>query len=384
MPKINTIIIGAGVIGCSIAYQLAKRGQQVLVLERDDVGSHASSAAAGILGAQAEFAASSPLLDLALASREMFPELTAELKALSGIDIELIQQGLLKVATSKHEADELQSLSVFHQQRSVHSARWLTVEQTRQLEPALSEGIHGAIHFPEDGQVSAPRLTEAFAKAAALHGARFKVSGQVEKLIVEDGQVTGVLTKEGPISCDHIVVAAGVWSSNLLHTMGLELPLFPVKGECFSVKTSRPLVHRTIYTDDCYLVPKMGGELLVGATVQENNWDRTMTVDGLHSLLQRAIHLAPALQLQEFHRTWTGLRPKAPHALPYIGEHPSCRGLFLATGHYRNGILLSPITGLMIADAIEGSELHPLAAAFTIPNVPKVEAYDVSFVQNSK
>ncbi|MDO7487224.1 glycine oxidase ThiO [Peribacillus sp. NPDC096622] len=360
----DAIIVGGGVIGGSIAFQLAKRGKKVLLLEKDRLASKASSAAAGMLGAQAELDADNPLFTLASRSRGMFPALAEELKDISGIDIELVNKGMFKVALTNDQVAELKNM-IRVQQEAGLEADWLSTAEIRKMEPLLSDEIKGAMFIPKDGQVSATRLSLAFTESAAALGVDIKEFVHVSDLVTENGCVKGVVTNIGGFSSENVIVAGGAWSALLLERTGMRLDSYPVKGECFSVLTDRPLLEKTIFSHGCYLVPKVGGRIIVGATVKANTFDEKVSLDGISTLIERAKQLLPAIKGSELEKAWAGIRPQTGDGLPYFGEHPACKGLFIATGHYRNGILLSPITGVLIADILE-SKANPEWSAFRL------------------
>ncbi|OPA77763.1 glycine oxidase ThiO [Paenibacillus selenitireducens] len=367
---VDVVIIGAGVIGCSIAYQLARRGISTRVYDKNQIGAEASSAAAGMLAAQAEFMDSRPLFDLARQSRSLFPALAEELKACSGVDIGFVHHGLLRVARTPEDVLTYQNMASQHVGLG-EEAQWLSPEQALELESGLSPSIHGALYFPQDGQVYASQLTLAYAQAAASYGAVFQEFAEVQEIIEDHGCVTGVRLQGEVIPCSNVIVASSMWTQELLSKNGLHVPLFPVKGECIAVKSMKPLLRRTIYTDGCYLVPKSNGEIFIGATVHPHSYDRKVSIGGIAALIQAAEELIPSIRSAEFSRAWSGLRPQTPSGLPYLGEHPMLKHAFIASGHYRNGILLSPITGMLMADLIEGKPPAADLTPFAIPALPK-------------
>ncbi|RXT05683.1 glycine oxidase ThiO [Ammoniphilus sp. CFH 90114] len=362
----DVAIIGGGVIGGSIAFQLAKRGKKVIVLEKGRLAEQASGAAAGMLAAQGELEKETgPLFKLAVQSRAMFPHLAEELRELSGIDISLINRGMLKIATSQEQVHELKEVMTCQLQAG-QEAEWLTGEQVRAREPGLSEVILGAMYIPNDGQVLAPELSLAFLKSAAVLGAELREYTEVKSLLVERGEVKGVVTHGETIRSEQVVVATGAWSGSWLGQGNEPATVYPVKGECLSVLTTRPLLRTTVFSHGCYLVPKRGGRLVIGATMKEHTYDRKVSIEGISTLMERAKRLLPAIAEAEFEKAWAGTRPQTRDGLPILGEHPEWKGVYLAAGHYRNGILLSPVTGVVIADLMEGKDvggIKPFQAA---------------------
>lgn len=366
--SVDVIIVGGGVIGSSIAYELSLRGISSLVLERNEIASEASSAAAGMLAAQAEFIEEAPLFELALKSRAMFPQLVEKLKELAGMDVGFVKKGLMRIAMTAEDVLRYQEQAK-HQHHLGLSVDWLTKEQTLEIEPLLAPSVEGALFIEDDTQVISSQLTEAYAKAAVTLGAQLHKYAEVQELIYDQGKIRGVRVQNEHIYCEKVVIASSIWSTRLLQSAGYDLPLSSVKGECIAVKLAHSIIRKTIYTDGCYLVPKANGELIIGATVKPHTINKSVTLGGVSSLIQRAEQLVPSIRESELISAWSGLRPLTPTGLPYIGEHPEIEGLFIATGHYRNGILLSPVTGVMIADLIEGKKLEEELSAFAIPAI---------------
>ncbi|MFD1032673.1 glycine oxidase ThiO [Metaplanococcus flavidus] len=350
----DAILVGGGVNGGAIAYNLAKEGLKVLLLEKDRFASKASGAAAGMLGAQVEFDGVGPLFQLAKKSRAMFSGIAEELKMLSGIDIELKNQGILKVAlTETQQTNQVRDARIY--EKNGEGAQLLTVEETRNREPSLTKEIMGGMYLERDGQVAASRLTWGFIKSASELGSVLKEHVEVSSFYFSEGKVTGVATSEGDFFSNKVVVTGGAWSEKLLKATGLSLEAYPVKGECFSVKSETPLLAGPVFSEGCYLVPKEGGRIVVGATVIPYTFNQQVTLEGLSSLVKKAESLVPSIVTAEWERAWAGIRPQTADGLPYLGEHPAYQGLYIATGHFRNGILLSPITGKVMAELIVGT-----------------------------
>jgi glycine oxidase len=349
------IIVGAGVIGCSIAYQLAKRGKKVILVEKNKIGSKASSAAAGMLGVHTELDGDGGLLQAAMKSRDMFPSLSEELKEVSGIDFEFTQNGMIKLAASEADVRALQ-----HVLSLSKDVEWLTEKEVSMLEPVLSKRNLGGLYAYKDGNVSARKLTLALAKSAVRLGADIKEFTPLLSFILEHGGCKGIRTPEATYYANEVIVAGGAWSGQILHHAGIEIPDYPVKGECFSVLLERPIINRTIFTDGCYLVPKRGDRLLVGATEHPYTFDETNSVAGINKLMNKAIDILPDLANGRWERAWAGVRPRTAGGHPHIGRVKGCKGLSIASGHYRNGILLAPLTGVLMADVLEGKEIDPM------------------------
>lgn len=355
----DVVVVGGGVIGCAIAYYLAKRGARVTVLERDLIGSHASSAAAGILGAQVEMAEPGPMSELCMKSRSMFPDLASELYRLTGIDIELIRAGVLRIAWDEGEAATLRERGTWQRDHG-ETADWWDRDRVRSVEPAVSDRIEGALYISGDFHVSSSRLTRAFSYAAELLGAELIERCEVTALHAEKDRVERVESDRGTFRAEHVVLAAGAWSGSLAGKLGLRLPVVPIKGESLAVYPRRELFERTLFSEGCYLVPKADGRVIVGATERAGDFSGWVTMDAIRQLTSEAVRLVPELADSTFIRAWSSVRPGSPDGLPYIGRFGKYRNLLVATGHFRNGILLSPITGQRITELIEGEEVPDL------------------------
>jgi glycine oxidase len=313
----------------------------------------ASQAAAGMLGAQTEMHDTGPLFELGRRSRAMFPALAEELEELTGTRIGLVREGLLNVAFTDEESNEL-CLRGAQQRKAGEPAQWLSAGEVLEMEPALQPTLKGALYLQEDGQVDAPLLALAWIQAAARLGVKmYEDFGDIQ-LIVRQGKAVGVRTAKGPMYAECVIVAAGVGTGAIFRHIGIELPVYPVKGECFSVLTPQPILQKSVFTSGCYLVPKAGGRLVIGATVKAFDHDRKVTLEGIAQLMERAQRIAPVIAGAEWEKAWSGLRPQTPDGLPYLGLVPGYNNLFVAAGHYRNGILLSPITGRIIAEMVHG------------------------------
>ncbi len=355
MRRYDVIIAGGGVIGCSIAYRLAKSGLSVAVFDAGTAGK-ASNAAGGMLGAQNEFEYENPLMNIALESRAMFPGLRDELFEESGVDIELRKAGLLKVAATADDKPALLKQYAFLSGKDA-SVKWLEPDDVPSVESCMSIETAGAIYLEKDNQVKAPLLARAFLQAAVNAGVHVYEQEAVIRVVVEANTVCGVQTARGVFHSDRVINAAGAWSGTLFAEADFMPPIIPVKGECISVKLSEAAPVKTVFAvDGCYIVPKRNKEMLIGATSYPGSFDSSVTAGGIRSLLNRAARLLPVLDEGIIDRTWTGVRPQSSDGLPIIGDHPSIKGLSICTGHYRNGILLSPVTGVLMERYLNGCE----------------------------
>jgi glycine oxidase len=367
MPSADVVVIGGGVIGCSIAYFLARRGASVIVLERNRLASGASGVAAGMLAPQVEAPFADAFFDLTLLGREEHAELAPRLLDEVGLDVEHRQTGILRVARTEAERVDLQRMQRWQVGRGLH-AEWVESEQLGECEPLLAgvagRLLAGGLWLPDEAQVRGPRLVHALATAANACGARFVESTWATSLVIEGGRARGARTPADVYNADIVVLAAGVWSPELAPR--LNLPVVPVKGQILSVRGLGRTPRHVIWGGECYLVPRPDGEIVLGATEEEGNYDARPTVAGMHALTDAALEVVPAAGAFVVEGAWAGLRPAAPDRRPIVGWAPGIERLMLATAHYRNGVLLGPLTGRHVAESIVASgDLGPFAG-FTV------------------
>lgn len=345
--------MGGGVVGCSVAYHLASAGVAVTLLERDDLAAHASGAAAGMLAPIGESSGDGPFFRLALRSLGRFPALTAELREQSGIDPQYVPSGMLRVASGDREATELRERA---ERQTGHGLEWLSPEAARDREPLLASNLLGALWSPREGHVYSPSLARAYAGAAARLGARIETGVAVVGLLRSGERVTGVRTTTGERTAGHVVLCAGVWTRFCAEWLDLRLPLVPVRGQILALDAPRPTLRSIVWGEGAYLVPKLNGSVVVGATEEQVGFDCRVTAGGVASLLRAAPRFVPALADCGFRTAWAGLRPDTPDHLPVLGPVPGIEGLTLAAGHYRNGVLLSPVTGELVTAMVARGE----------------------------
>ncbi len=350
------VVLGGGVIGCSIAYHLVRTGARVVLLERGRLGDQASGAAAGLLVPLSEAQRPGPFLDLGMESAGRYAAFAQELLDASGIDIELVRAGLLRLAVAPGEVEELKSRPNWQRPLEAHLS-WVDAEQAHRLEPALGPEVRGALEYRDQQHLSPPKLVAALARAAARAGVDVREGAEAMDLLREKDHVRGVRLAEGEIAAGHVVLAAGAWVARIGQWLGAALPVFPVRGQILALRPSSLPLSRIIFSSLGYLVGKPDGTLWVGATEETAGYEAQVTPAGLSSLLSAAMRLVPALAEAPFLRAWAGLRPATPDRLPLLGPVPGWEQVSVAAGHFRSGVLLAPVTGLLMAEYVSTGRL---------------------------
>jgi glycine oxidase len=361
MAHPDVLIIGGGVIGCATAYELAKAGLKVTVVERGQPGCEASGAAAGMLAPQGEISAAGPFLELGLASKALYPTLAEELKDRTGIDIEYQSRGTLHLFFDA--GDEAVGRAVYAWQHEHElSVQLLTREELLKLEPHVAPEIGGALFLPGDHWVNNQRLVTALVQAGAELGVEFKMGAEVKGILSQSGRVTGVSLDDSSVHAGALFLAAGAWSGTLLASIGCHLPVFPVRGQMLALRQVPRLIAHVLHRRDHYLVPRVDGEIVVGSTMERVGKSKHVTAEAIQALLHSAMASVPALGGAPLLRVWAGFRPWAPDGLPLLGAWSGIEELYVATGHFRNGILLAPITAKLLRELIvEGATSISLA-----------------------
>jgi glycine oxidase len=354
------VVIGAGLIGLGVAYELARRGATVRVLDESEPGRGASWAGAGMLAPYTEAPESPPFAAFCADSLARYPAFVAGLAADGGVDARLRLDGLLEAAYDPAEADRLRKNVAALRARGV-PARWLERDEARMLEPALGATLLGASLCEAEGHVDNRRLGRALRAACEALGVRIEAGAGRVAVEANARRVLGVRGPDGFTGADYVVNATGAWAADL---EGLpehaRVPVRPVKGQMLALAMPRGLVRRVLWVPGAYLVPRDDGRLLIGATVEEARFDTRVTAKGIRDLLDAALAALPALGDLAVAETWAGLRPGSPDGLPFLGA-TDVAGYVVATGHYRNGILLTPATAVAIADVVEGRPAPHLA-----------------------
>jgi glycine oxidase len=363
----DVIIVGGGIIGCSIALRLAERGIKVTVIERGRIGCEASRAGAGMLTPQTEATEPGPFFDLCMRSLGLYPDFAAHVAELSGIDPERRAEGTLAVALT--EADRAES----GQWTSWQKAAGLALEHIdsdllRKIEPSVARHAACAVFIPGDNQIENRRLMDGLAVAIRRLDVEVIEGRGADSLVVERSRVTGVVCEGEPLLAGSVVISAGCWSGELLEAVGINLKVIPARGQMLALKGDGMPINCVLHSSDCYLVPRSDGRVLVGATVEYVGFRKAVTAAGIRSLLASAVELVPALSAFEIVESWSGLRPDTVDHLPVLGPS-GVEGLTLATGHFRNGILLAPLTAELIAGTILGGRAPVELQAFGVERV---------------
>ncbi len=320
-----------------------------------------------MLAPQVEAPFADPFFELALLGRAEHRLLAAQLLDKVGLDVEFRGTGILRVARTEAERVDLQRQQRWQSARGL-AAEWVDSADLGGCEPLLSgvagRLLAGGLWLPDEAQVRSPRLVQALAIAAGRHGARFVEGTWATGLKVSGNRVAAVTTPMGTIEADAVVLAAGVWSPDVCRSIGLELPVLPVKGQVLSLRALGKSPRQVIWSGECYLVPRPDGEIVLGATEEEGNYDARPTLAGVNRLTEAALEVVPAAGGFVVDGVWAGLRPAAPDRHPIVGWAPGVQGLMIATAHYRNGVLLGPLTGRRVAEQIASGAVSPEFAPF--------------------
>lgn len=344
---VDCAVVGGGIIGCAISYYIAKENKKVVCLEEQQVGGKTTSAAAGMLGAHSEYREFKQLYPFAKKSQLLYEDLYEEIKQLTGIDFEKRGKGLLKLAFSGKDLEELETIL------PLESVEWQTAEEVYNMVPSISSEIIGAAYLKEDVHITPQIACKAFSKGAEMHGGVIYEYCSVWD-IQKEGEHYILTTSKGNVLADQVIIASGVWSNRFFKESGLTNRIIPVKGECIAAINTQMPLHVSLFYDQYYIVPRNNRELIIGATKKWDDWSEQPTLAGIETVIQKARKMVPTISSLPIVRCWAGLRPQTFDGKPFIGEHPERKNLFFATGHQRNGILLAPITGKMIADLVMG------------------------------
>jgi glycine oxidase len=372
--RIDVAVIGAGVIGLSIAWRLARRGLSVAVFERAQSGTGTSLAATGMLAAAAEHEpGGDDLLTLALDSQRLWPQFRAELEADSGLSIDYRAEGTLVVALGRDEVERLR-FRFEHQQRSGLDTRWLNGIEVRSLEPGLRPSVAAGIACDGDHQVDPRLLIPALVRAVQSRGGRLFENCPVTSLETANGAISGLVTAAGVCEARTIIVASGVWAGDILSPHGIDIPLRPLKGQALALKATKQTstLSRVVWTEQIHLAPKSDGRLIVGSTMEDTGFNAAITAGGTLALLEGVHRALPSSEEMEIETIWSGFRPTTDDDAPVLGA-TGVPGLLVATGHHRNGILLAPVTAAALEELVTAGSMPGAAPLFGLDRFQAVQ-----------
>jgi glycine oxidase len=356
----DVAVVGGGVIGCACAWALARAGAAVALYERGGIGAEASGASAGVLGPLAESVQPGPAAELAVAGLREFESAMATIVEESGIDPEYHRCGVIRMALDPGDVAGLRAALRWQADRGL-GLRWVEPAEIAAIEPALAPA-HGGLISRDEAQVRPALLTRALANAAARHGARLHEHVAVAEPAVMAGRVTGVRLGDGTVRpAGAVLIAGGVWSGALVGTA----PVRPVKGQYALLSALPQPLRHIVFVGHSYLVPRLDGTIYAGATMEDAGYDRRVTVEGLRGVLEMARTILPALGDAEVIGSGAGLRPGSADGLPILGAVPGVEHLYVATGHFRNGVLMSLITARLMTELMLHGEPSMSLAAFS-------------------
>lgn len=379
----EVLIVGGGVIGLSLARELCKKGvKEITILERGQIGRESSYAAAGMLAPHAECEKADEFFHFCTESNLLYPKFAAELLNETGVDIELDRSGTLYLAFTENDLKEIGE-RFERQTKSAFPVERLSASDVRKTEPFISPDVRGGLFFPNDWQVENRKLLIALQKFAELNRIEIVEDAEVKNLITENGKITGAETESQKFFAPVIVLATGAWTSLLNNRKAIvesnakiyQLPTVrPIRGQMISFRTAKRLFAKVIYTPRGYLVPRGDGRILSGATIEDVGFDKNLTDSGVEFLRQNALEISPSLANLEIYEKWAGLRPRADDDLPVLGAPHEHGNLYLATAHYRNGILLAPLTAKILAAKIAENKNSKYLEVFS-PNRFKLQKH---------
>ena len=352
----EVLIIGGGVIGLSIARELHLRGvRQITVLDKGVCGEESSWAAAGMLGPQAEANYAGSFFDLCCGSRDLYPEFAADLLAETGIDIELDRSGTLYAAFTDEDVAVLNTRYEWQKKAGLAVER-LTADESRRAESFVSPDVRMSLLFPDDWQVENRKLLAALRHYAEINEIDLIENTAVESLLMKEGLVVGAKTHDSTIFAGKTVLATGSWSSFIkIGDAPMPFAVTPVRGQMICMRTAKRLFERVIYSRRGYIVPRADGRILAGSTTEFAGFTKAVTDNAVGDLSNMAFEIAPSMDSLQVVDSWSGLRPFASDGLPIIGGLDGVDGLIIATAHYRNGILLAPLTAKITAELLIGA-----------------------------
>jgi glycine oxidase len=347
MTKFDAVIAGGGLIGASIALELAEAGLCVALFDSQEPGREASWASAGMISPSPENPEMIPFVPMGRASANLYPEFIRKVESLAGTPVGYRKDGAIDAIVDGNAKEELSTIIALQHGVGL-KAEALSAEKARQMEPALTEEMRAAIFREDEASVDARALTASTLKAAARKGVQISAGNGATAVSKLGDRCNGLILETGQVEAQWTVIAAGCFSAKI-EGVAPYAPVSPAKGQMIALRCESVEIHRPLWLEHTYLVPRDDGRIIAGSTIERTGFDHDVTAGGLKKILKDALRLAPGLEKARVVETWAGLRPDSPDHLPIIGP-TDLEGLLIATGHFRSGILLAPITALMIRE----------------------------------
>ena len=362
MSAYDVAIVGGGIIGGSIAFELAREKLRVILLDRQQPGLEASWAAAGMLSPGPEAQDALPLVPLAKESLRLYPEFISAVEEASGKSTAFVREGTLQLFPGPEGESRREKMAAEYRRFDLPIER-ISFEAARKLEPALGPAARVAAWLPEEAVVDPRWLTEAVIAAGRCRGVEIRHNASVTSVLHDGKRCHGVLVANERIAAQQVVLAAGAYCAGI-EGMAVYAPTRPIRGQMLALRSQELTLGRVLRSEKGYLVPRRDGRIIAGSTLEDAGFERHLTPAGIRHILDAALELVPGLAGAEIIETWTGLRPGTPDTLPIVGP-TDVEGLFMATGHYRNGILLTPVTARLLREWILGSPISFDASVFS-------------------
>lgn len=354
----DVLIIGGGVIGLSLAWDLARHGRSVQVVDQGPLGREASWAGAGILPAATFFPNQHPLDQLRGLACDLHPLWAADLKAATHLDTGYTRSGGLHLARSPGEAAALSAWAELMREERVE-AQSIDRRHIAEVEPGIkADGTLAACFVPAESQLRNPRHLQALEAACRLAGVELTPNAAAHDFTVSQGELASITTTTGPLQARRYCLTSGAWTGQLLQRLGIHLGILPIRGQMVLFHCPEPPIHRIINAGSRYVVPRQDGYLLAGSTEEEVGFDKRTTDESITELIAFARNLVPALATATIKKTWAGLRPASFDGLPYLGRLPGLSNAFVAAGHFRNGLFLSTATALVMSQLLRDEPPH--------------------------
>lgn len=362
------LVVGAGIIGLSIARALHKEGAgRIKIIERQQIGKEASFAAAGMLAPHIEAKQKDVFFNFCVESNKLYGAFVSEIFDETGIDVEFFSDGIIYLAFTEDDLEKLKHRYRWQSKAKI-KVEFLQSQEIRKIEPFISPDVLAGLIYPEDGQIENRKLLCALEKSLHLRGVEIVQNTEVTNLITQNGRIEAVETnKREKIFADVIILATGAWTSLIkLNNKNLTfLEIKPIRGQMITFKTNKKFFQHVLYSPRGYVVPRKDGRILVGATAENVGFDKSVTNSGIELLSDIGFEISPSLSNLKISDKWAGLRPMASDGLPVLGEFPEVKNLFVAAGHYRNGILLAPITAKILTEKIVNNSESEYLRAFS-------------------